>query len=206
MDVNQFVDIVGAVADALIAQRGRLDALDAVMGDGEHGANIAKCFRAVKENLAAQPVLTIANGLNRVGMTLLSAGGGTATTLMGFALVKTAALLPSEGEITYADVDYALGEMMTSVAEKSKAKEGDKTLMDALIPAVAAMRAKLQSGAVLADITELAAAAAEEGAMRTSQMVAKRGRGLYVGERGVGTEDPGAVSVSILFRAIAHNV
>ncbi len=199
----RLLEILNRVADTITAQEERLNRLDAVMGDGEHGSNMKKCFRTVQENLSLWENETETDILKKAGSKLLTAGGGTATTLIGFFLRKTAENLNEEYIYDPKHVADALNYALDAVSEKSKAKMGDKTMMDALIPCIHAFSEMIENGESAAKATEKAAAAAKTGAAATAGMVGKRGRGLYVGERGIGTEDPGAVSISLIAETVS---
>lgn len=198
--------IIYEAAEGIVGQETVLNQLDAVMGDGEHGSNMKKCFRAVQESLPGWEGKSQKQILDQTGVKLLTSGGGTATTLLGFFLKKTAGALPESGMYDGAVLASALEQALTAALEKSKAKAGDKTMMDALIPCVRMFSDEIRGGKEVPEAVKNAAQAAREGAEATAAMVAKRGRGLYVGERGVGTRDPGAVSVSLLAETVSRCV
>ena len=191
------------VCTDLLKKKEELNALDAVMGEGEHGSNIERAFRQVQEQIPRMEQLNGAQMIDQTGSTLLAAGGGTATTLMGFACKKAGILLKGKENPAAAEVAEIMQEVLESIQKKSQAAKGDKTLMDACIPAVEAFVKASGEGKILKECFAKAAKAAVEGAEETKNMMAKRGRGYYVGERGLGTADPGATSSATIFCAIS---
>lgn len=202
--MSNTTQIVQAVCNALIKGQNRLNELDAVMGDGEHGSNIKKCFSAVLDCLPQWEDADESALFNNIGMKLLSSGGGTATTLMGFALVHFSQLAKEQDLENPRVLAGLFAQTLESIQKKSQAKAGDKTLMDAMIPAVKRFTVAAEEGVDLTGCWKQAAAAAVNGTEATKGMIAKRGRGLYVGERGLGTADPGATSVSIILQTISE--
>lgn len=198
------MDCLKEVCTTLISKKDLLNELDAVMGDGEHGSNIERSFGMVCQAFSELEELDTIQLIDRTGSILLEAGGGTATTLIGFGCKKTAALAKKAGASDAKAIAEVMEKTKDSIQLKSKAVVGDKTLMDAYIPAVDAFVNAAGTGASTRDCFAAAAAAAQKGAEATKEMVAKRGRGYYVGERGIGTADPGATSVAIIFETI-HN-
>lgn len=196
------LEIIETVAQKIADSESYLNELDAVMGDGEHGSNMKKCFGAVREMLPSWKGQSDIQILKNTGMKLLTAGGGTATTLLGFFVQRLANGAQGKGRLDVKQIADILQTALASVVQKSQAQEGDKTMMDALIPGVCAFAEAAEQECSLKLAMEAAARAAEEGAKATSQMVARRGRGLYVGERGLGTPDPGAVSCAIIFATV----
>ncbi len=178
-----------------------LDGLDAVMGDGEHGLNMKKCFNAVREMLPEWREMGNTEVLESAGMTLLAAGGGTATTLLGFFMMRAAGAAKNETVYDAESIARILNQALASTLEKSQAGEGDKTLMDVLVPAVRAFSEEAANDDIFA-AAGAAAKASAEGARATEQMIARRGRGFYVADRGLGTADPGAASLNLIVQTI----
>ena len=178
-----------------------LDGLDAVMGDGEHGFNMKKCFNAVREMLPEWREMGNTEVLESAGMTLLAAGGGTATTLLGFFMMRAAGAEKNETVYDAESIARILNQALASTLEKSQAGEGDKTLMDVLVPAVRAFSEEAANDDIFA-AAGAAAKASAEGARATEQMIARRGRGFYVADRGLGTADPGAASLNLIVQTI----
>lgn len=194
------------ICNNLIAKKDLLNDLDAVMGDGEHGSNIQRSFGMVQDALPQLEGLPAGDMIDKTGSLLLAAGGGTATTLMGFACKKTAVQLRNISGNAPLDYAQVMKKTWESIQKKSQASVGDKTLMDAYTPAVQAFEQAAQEQKSMTECFLAAGEAAEKGAAETSNMIAKRGRGYYVGERGLGTCDPGAVSVATIFTTIGESL
>ena len=194
------------VCTALLEKKDLLNELDAVMGDGEHGSNIERTFGKVQSQILDMEELEVLQVIDKTGSILLAAGGGTATTLMGFACKKTAVLAKQMQCGDAKEIADVIKKTWESIQAKSKAEVGDKTLMDAYTPAVNAFESAAQEGNTMEECFAAAADAALKGAEATKSMVAKRGRGYYVGERGLGTADPGATSVATIFQAINNTL
>lgn len=189
--------------DRLVAEEARLNELDSVVGDGEHGFNLKKSYSLVVEKLPEFAGLPLGDYLRKVGMTLLSAGGGTGATLYGFAFMKSAEVQATAGQdlAASAQIFRAVLDMMK---ERGKARPGDKTLIDAFEPAVVALEEAVADGFDAPAAFAAAARAAQAGAESTADMVGKMGRALYAGERSLGTIDPGAASTSLFFVTLAE--
>jgi dihydroxyacetone kinase phosphoprotein-dependent L subunit len=187
----RFSELVTADAD-------RLTRLDSAIGDGDHGSNLDRGMRAavaaLSEDLPPGKVLMTA------GRTLVSKTGGASGPLYGTALRRAGKALGDAPEVDAAGLGAALRAALEGVQELGKAEEGDKTMVDALIPAVAAYDAAVGSGVAAA--ARAALDAAEKGAEATVPLQARKGRASYLGPRSVGHLDPGAASTVLLFRAL----
>jgi dihydroxyacetone kinase-like protein len=183
--------------------RDELTRLDSAIGDADHGANLDRGMTAVVAALAAEPQPTASALFKKVGMTLVGTVGGASGPLYGtlFLRVATAA-----GEVTELDGSAfakALRAGLEGVVARGRAEAGDKTMFDALSPAVDALDAALADGDPLGEALRAAAAAADAGRDATTPMVARKGRASYLGERSAGHQDPGATSVALLVAAAA---
>ncbi len=200
-------DIVGAMQKAqakIMDSVDYLNELDSKMGDGEHGSNMRKSFLMVKDKLDQWNSDDRSALLQTIGKTLLSSGGGTATTLFGVFFIQAGLNSAKfKGDWQADSLGEIVGAAFENLQRRSTAQPGDKTMIDALAPAVATFKSMAGAGNPLSACLEGAAQAAEKGAADTVNMIAKKGRGLYMGERGLGTPDPGAVSVSLILRAWA---
>ncbi|MEV8327146.1 dihydroxyacetone kinase subunit DhaL [Kitasatospora sp. NPDC056731] len=200
---------VRAIAAAVEKEQGRLTELDSAIGDGDHGSNLRRGFSAA---LAALDGLRPAGPgavLTKVGSTLISKVGGASGPLYGKAFRAIGAALPdpalpgSADPVGPAAVAEALAAGLDAVRTLGKAVLGDKTIVDAYTPAVAAFRAAAGAGATLPEAAAAAAEAADQGARDTVPLQARKGRASYLGERSIGHQDPGATSTALLFRALA---
>ena len=195
-------DSAAVLADA----RERLTELDSAIGDADHGANMDRGFRAVLERLGSESPEDPGALVKLVGTVLLSKVGGAAGPLYGTFFLRMAGPLAGKAEAEPEDVAAALRAGVDGVRARGKAEPGDKTMIDALGPAVDALDAALAEGASLGDALERAAAAAEEGAAATIPLVARKGRASYLGERSAGHQDPGATSSHLIIKAAADTL
>ena len=190
---------------ALVAdQREVLTALDAAIGDADHGSNMHRGMTAVLVALDEARPPTAKALLTKVGMTLVSKVGGASGPLFGTFFMRVGAALGDAGEVSGTDVAAALRAGLDGVVARGKAELGDKTMVDALAPAVDALDAALADGASLADALRSAVEAAERGRDATTPLQARKGRASYLGERSVGHQDPGATTVTLLLSAAAE--
>jgi dihydroxyacetone kinase-like protein len=194
------VSAVRAVAAVVAAHRDELVDLDRVIGDGDHGENLKRGFDFVVSAVDSSEVDSPAAVLKVVAKTLISKVGGASGPLFGTAFLRAATGLE---EVDGASVAAALRAALDGVVARGKAEIGDKTMVDALLPAVEAAEA-VQDRSV-AEVLEAAATAAETGAESTIPLVARKGRASYLGERSAGHLDPGARSTALLLRSLADS-
>jgi dihydroxyacetone kinase-like protein len=195
------------VAEAMKAESGHLTQLDAAIGDGDHGVNMERGFSAVEKALAGQNSEVPPGRLLIVaGKTLVSTVGGASGPLWGVALRRAGRSLGDRESFDGAQLADALQAAIDGIVELGAAAPGDKTMIDALVPAVEALNAALASGRPLDQAVALAADAAEDGARSTVPMQARKGRASYLGERSIGHQDPGATSSALIVRALARAV
>ena len=190
---------------ALVAeQREALAALDAAIGDADHGSNMDRGLTAVLGALDEAQPATAKALLTKVGMTLVSKVGGASGPLFGTFFLRAGAALGDADQVSGTDVAAALRAGLDGVVARGKAEVGDKTMIDALAPAVDSLDAALGDGASLADALRRAVEAAERGRDATIPLQARKGRASYLGERSVGHQDPGATTVTLLLSAAAE--
>jgi dihydroxyacetone kinase-like protein len=187
-------------ASSVSAAKDELTKLDQAIGDGDHGANMSRGMTAAVAKLGGE---TPADVLKLVGRTLISTVGGASGPLYGTAFRDMAKALGDEPSVDDGTVAVALRAGMDGVVRLGKAEEGDKTMIDAWVPALAALDAALGSGSSLGDAAAEAAKAAAAGAEATIPMQARKGRASYLGPRSIGHQDPGATSSTMLFAALA---
>jgi dihydroxyacetone kinase-like protein len=198
---------MGEVAAAVRAETDHLTQLDAAIGDGDHGVNMNRGFDAVGKALAGQNGSMPPGRLLIVaGKTLVSTVGGASGPLWGSALRRAGRALGDAPEFGGPELLAALDAAIEGVVELGAAAPGDKTMVDALVPAVDALRRALDSEVPLDLAVAAAAEAAEEGAHATVPMQARKGRASYLGERSIGHQDPGATSVALVMRALERAV
>jgi dihydroxyacetone kinase-like protein len=190
---------------AIAAEADHLTQLDSAIGDGDHGVNLTRGFRAATEAMAADDDgLPPGRQLILAGKTLVSTVGGASGPLWGMALRRAGRSLGDAAAVDGPGLAGALDAALAGVVELGAAEPGDKTMVDALGPAVRALRAAVADGAPLADAVARAAAAAAEGARATVPLQARKGRASYLGERSIGHEDPGAASTALIVAALGR--
>ena len=191
-----------AAAD-IAEQRDYLVDLDRAIGDGDHGENMDRGFKAAVEALEQAQPGSVAEVLKTVAKTLMSTVGGAAGPLYGTAFLR-ASKAAGDGDLDGAGVAALIAGALDGIQARGKATTGEKTMVDAWTPALEAARAAAESGSDPAAVLEAAATAAEAGAAATEPLRATKGRASYLGERSIGHLDPGAVSTSLILRAAAR--
>jgi phosphoenolpyruvate---glycerone phosphotransferase subunit DhaL len=187
-------------AGALVEQNATLlTELDTAIGDGDHGTNMARGFGAVRRKVDGTTTADIGTLLKLVGMTLLSSVGGAAGPLYGGFFLEMARATAGRARLAKSELDQVLGAGLNDIKRRGKAEVGDKTIVDALTPAVEAFRSVSELGAAF----RAAADAAREAAEGTTSLRARKGRASYLGERSIGHQDPGATSCWLLLEALA---
>jgi len=198
-------EIVRAMAATMEENRRHLTKLDSEIGDGDHGNNMHRGFQATLERLEGADPFTPAGVLKAVSMALISKVGGAAGPLYGTAFLRASTALSDKEDVSAEDAAGALEAALGGVKQRGKAEAGDKTLVDALEPAVKAAKETAGSSETgVAEVFRAAAEAAKEGAESTVPLTARRGRASYLGERAAGHQDPGATSTYLLLDATAR--
>jgi dihydroxyacetone kinase-like protein len=197
---------LSAYAAAIAANKDQLTELDMAIGDGDHGANMHRGFQAVLAKLPTVADKDLGTILKMVGMTLVSTVGGASGPLYGTLFLQMGASLAGKAEATPDEFSAALKSGIDGVVARGKAEPGDKTMVDALLPALEALKASLGGGASFEDAIKRSAAAAEKGRDATTPLVARKGRASYLGERSAGHQDPGATSAQLLIQAGAETL
>lgn len=190
--------MIEAVARRVSTEREALNRLDAALGDGDHGTSISAAFTAAVEDIAALDQPSASDVWLAGAKALMNRMGGASGAIFGSFFLKGVAVIRGKDRLTKRDMDAVLTAGLQGVQARGKAQVGDKTMVDALAPAVAAF-------ARTDDFTagwRCAAEAAGDGADSTRELIARRGRAKYLGERGSGHIDPGAMTIAILFAAI----
>jgi dihydroxyacetone kinase-like protein len=195
------------VAGAIREQRDYLTQLDAAIGDGDHGTNMDRGFTAVEKALAGQNGnLPPGRLLIVAGKTLVSTVGGASGPLWGSALRAAGRSLGDAEDFGGDGLAVALDAAIAAVVDLGAAAPGDKTMVDALVPASEALKNALESDAPLPLAVAAASEAAEAGARATVPLLARKGRASYLGERSIGHQDPGATSAALILRALERVV
>ena len=181
-----------------------LSKLDAAIGDGDHGTNMDRGMQAALPKLEAVSGEDVGAALKVVGMALISKVGGAAGPLYGTLFLQLGSASAGKSELSAHDWSSALEAAVEGVQARGKADPGDKTMIDALVPARDAFRDAVENGASLGDALERSSDAAKDGMEATIPLVARKGRASYLGERSAGHQDPGATSSHMLLRIAAE--
>jgi dihydroxyacetone kinase-like protein len=199
--------IFQAIGDAIEADKGRLSELDGVIGDADHGVTMSIGFTAVNEALAkldagADPTTVF----NTAAKSFLNAVGASSGPLYGTAFMRAGAAVKGKAAIDRDALADCIAAMAKGMQDRGKAERGEKTMMDAWLPAADAIQEAKARGADSVACLEAAAAAAETGAEATKQMLATKGRASRLGERALGHIDPGAASAVTILKAMTAAV
>jgi dihydroxyacetone kinase-like protein len=200
------VDWIRGFAAVVAEQRAELTKLDSAIGDGDHGTNMDRGMRKALERLEGVEGEDIGGTLKAVGMALVSSVGGAGGPLYGTLFMQMGQAAAGRSELDLAGWAEAVQAGVKGVQMRGKAEPGDKTMLDALIPAADALRQAAGDGAELGEALARAAGAAEEGMRATIPLVARKGRASYLGERSKGHQDPGATSSYLLLRSAADTL
>lgn len=195
---------IDATSRALEDNKPLLTELDSVIGDGDHGENLARGFAAVDQKLSSLIVETPRQALRTTGVILLASVGGAAGPLYGTAFLRAAKAIPKDAlELGPQDVAMMLVKAAEGIAERGGCQPGDKTMLDAWYPAATNAAAAVAKGVGAAEVLQIAAEAALSGADGTLSMSAAKGRASLLGERSIGHKDPGAISTAMILSAAA---
>ena len=200
MTSEQVRDWLRRFADTIAEHRMELVRLDTAIGDGDHGTNMDRGMRKAMEKLDGSEPGDIGADLKAAGMALVSSVGGAAGPLYGTLFMQMGSATAGRSELDLAGFADALEAGVKGVQARGKAEPGDKTMIDALLPALDALR----EGGELGEALRRSADAAEEGMKATIPLEARKGRASYLGPRSVGHQDPGATSSHLLLRTAAE--
>lgn len=198
IDAGQLRDMIAAMAQRIGDEREYLNRLDAAVGDGDHGTAISTAFAAAVDEIAALAEPTLGDIWLATAKVLMNRMGGVSGAIFGTFFLKGVALLRDTDRLSKAEMGGLLGAGLNGVKVRGRANVGDKTMVDALEPAVTAFAAAEDYAAAW----KAAAAAARAGAESTRELVAGQGRAKYLGERAKGHTDPGAWTIALMFEAI----
>ena len=194
---------IRAACAALLAAESRLTEMDQLVGDGDLGLNLARGMRAIEEKLPTYPLNNPAETLKALGLTLQAVLGGSSGPLYGVLLLRIGSSLENGATDDARSWAAALMEGCEALSELGGARVGDRTMLDALIPFARTFQDEVGAGRSTGSSLLASAAAAERSAEGTAHMVARRGRSSYLGDRTIGSADPGAIAVAIWLRAVA---
>ncbi|MCI6887347.1 MAG: dihydroxyacetone kinase subunit L [Lachnospiraceae bacterium] len=201
-DNKKTIFILQKIGEKIEEQKDYLTELDQPIGDSDHGINLARGFKAVSEKLATVQDKDIGTILKTAGMALVSTVGGASGPLYGSAYMKMGMALNGKTEIGMDDFLKGMDTAVEAVMQRGKAVAEEATMLDAMLPAVAAMKEAAAQGADAKAVLEAGCRASWAGAEHTKDLVATKGRASYVGERGLGHQDPGATSFSFMLETV----
>lgn len=201
---DSVIEWIKTYARVVEENRDYLTELDAAIGDADHGANMHRGFQAVMNKMAEISDKDIGTVFKTVGMTLLSTVGGAGGPLYGTFFLQAGMKTAGKMELSTEDWLAALEGALAGVLMRGKAEIGDKTMVDALTPAVEALRKAAAEKLPLGQAVGLSAEAARKGMESTTPLVARKGRASYLGERSAGHQDPGATSSYLLLKTAAE--
>lgn len=204
LDTKQMAAIIEGMAKKIEAEKEYLTELDNEIGDGDHGINLARGFEAVEKKLPSLAGGDIGVLLKGVGMQLVSTVGGASGPLYGAAFMKAGMACKGLTEIDGPAFVKAMEAAVDGIKMRGKATEGEKTMLDALCPALKVMQDDVAAGKSLKEALQDAAQAAEKGVEYTKTIIATKGRASYLGERSLGHQDPGATSSLYLLQVLAE--
>jgi phosphoenolpyruvate---glycerone phosphotransferase subunit DhaL len=193
-------------AAQIAEQKDYLTQLDAAIGDADHGANMNRGLQAVLVKKADLQNADVGALLKGVAMTLISTVGGASGALYGTFFLQASTIAGNRTELSPSEFGSVLEKGLAGIVLRGKATIGDKTMVDALQPAIKAYKHSIESGETLEQALSKASSAAEEGLKSTVPLVARKGRASYLGERSAGHPDPGATSTVLLFRSAAETL
>lgn len=202
MDSKKVIEILIKVSEKIDKNKEYLTELDAAIGDGDHGLNMSKGFNAVSDKLKAEEDDNIGNIFKKTGMTLVSNVGGASGPLYGTAFMKASMALKDKNEIDINDFLSALKLALEGIKSRGKSTEGEKTMIDALSPAIKSMEDSIKNGDSYIEVLEKGKDAALEGVEFTKTIKATKGRASYLGDRSIGHQDPGATSCFYILETI----
>ena len=198
---SKVYECIAKIADSIIANKEFLTELDREIGDADHGINMARGYTEALGQLP-QDEADIGALLKKTGMVLLSKVGGASGPLYGTAYMKAAKAAAGKTQLTVQDGREILEAVIGGIKQRGKAERGEKTMLDAIIPAYEAYAAAADGGKDLAGCLDAMCAAAKEGVEYTKTIRATKGRASYLGDRSIGHQDPGATSSLLTMEAV----
>lgn len=203
---KEIIIILEKIADMLEENKEFLTELDNVIGDGDHGINMARGFHEIKKQLPTFESKDIGTILKSVGMTLVSKVGGSAGPLYGTAFMKAGMVIGAKEEIDISDFLNGLEAAIEGVKTRGKSTTEEKTMLDAMVPSFNIMKEKITLQASSKEVLQAGVEEAQKGVEHTKELIATKGRASYLGERSVGHQDPGATSYAYILKVIASSI
>ena len=203
---KKLIEILGKISEKIELNKGYLSELDATIGDGDHGINMSKGFKAVVEKLKDDNGEDVSLILKKSGMALVSTVGGASGPLYGTAFMKAALAVNGKNEIDINDFKNIVNEALEGIKMRGKAVSGEKTMIDAINPAFEVLKNGIENNLDTLEIIKLMKEAAFEGVEYTKTIAATKGRASYLGERSIGHQDAGATSSYLIFETIYESL
>ncbi len=204
---EDILKIIETIYQKIDSNKEYLSKLDTEIGDGDHGTSMARGFKNLYDKIDELKDLDIGSILKKSGFELIKSIGGSAGAIFGTFFTGQATYydknLKGRESLTLKDISSMMEEALNQIKKRGNADAGDKTMIDALQPAVESLKNSVDRGLGIAEAFEEAAGAAKAGAEKTKEMIGKHGRSKYLGERGKGFIDPGAMSTALIFEAIS---
>lgn len=204
MENKKVIEILKVIAHKIDEEKEFLTQLDNVIGDGDHGINMARGFAEVLKKLPTLEDKDLGTIFKTVGMTLVSTVGGASGPLYGTAFMKAGMVLAGKNDLTLDGFISVLDAAIEGVKMRGHSTTGEKTMLDAMVPALKALKANKDKGTK--EAFEAALEAALKGVEYTKTIIATKGRASYLGERSIGHQDPGATSFTLMLRVITESV
>lgn len=206
MNTVKVVEALKKIAAKIEAEKDFLTELDSPIGDSDHGINMARGFAVVDHKLDTLDTDDIGDILRNAGMALVSTVGGSSGPLFGTAFMKMGMTLKGKTEVSMPEFLTAFGAAIEGVKSRGKSTTGEKTMLDAMVPALEAMQTEWENSADASKAFAAGLKAAEDGVEYTKTIIATKGRASYVGERSIGHQDPGATSFTMMLGVLAKEV
>lgn len=206
IDNNKLIEIITKIGEKITQEKEFLTKLDNIIGDGDHGINMARGFSEVEKKLPELNDKDIGTILKTIGMTLVSTVGGASGPLYGTAFMKSGTYMMNKTNLDLNDFIEILKISIEGIKMRGKSTAGEKTMLDSMIPALEAIERESKNNKNIKDIFNLGIKAAENGIEYTKTIKATKGRASYLGERSIGHQDPGATSFTLMLKVIAENI
>lgn len=202
----QIIEILNKISEVMDENKLYLSELDASIGDGDHGLNMSKGFQAVKEKIKDEDGSNIADILKKSGMALVSNVGGASGPLYGTAFMKAAVPVNGKESVDINDFEKMLEEALAGIKMRGKGEKEEKTMIDAIEPAIEALKESIEKEVDVVEALMNMKEAALKGVEHTKEIVAKKGRASYLGERSIGHQDAGATSSYYILNTIYEEI
>lgn len=201
-DTKKVIEIIKAMGEKIDEEKDFLTKLDQPIGDSDHGINMARGFAEVEKKLPTLEDKDVGTVLKTVGMTLVSTVGGSAGPLYGTAFMKAGMAAAGKSEVSIEEFIQIMEAAIEGVGQRGKSTTEEKTMLDAMVPSLEAMKAENGNTQNAKQIVDAGVKAAWAGVEHTKELIATKGRASYVGERAIGHQDPGATSYSYMLEVI----